>query len=75
LGDSGQIEENTTPGYSSRQPVLILDGVTKIAASNSHSLAIRNPDGRVRPWGDNTHGQLGNLYVGYYTTPGEVWLP
>ncbi len=75
LGGSGQLEENTTPGYSSPKPVLVLDGVTKISAAEPHSLAVRNPDGRGRSWGDNTYGQLGNLHAGYYPTPGEVWLP
>ena len=64
LGDNTSIQRNI--------PVRVLDyngypnyisGVSKVAASSVHSVAIKSSDGSVWSWGANTNGRLGNNSV------------
>lgn len=67
---SGQLG-NVTAGSRSSTPVQVtgLTGVTKIAASGRHSLALKS-DGTVWAWGSNDHGQIGTgLTGGQVSTP------
>jgi alpha-tubulin suppressor-like RCC1 family protein len=45
---------------------------SKIAAGNYHSLAVE-PDGTVRAWGLNTHGQVGDGTLTQRSTPVQVF--
>jgi alpha-tubulin suppressor-like RCC1 family protein len=78
---SGQLGDGTTTPRSRPvqvcafgQPApcsLFMNGVTAIAAGNSHSVALRT-DGTVWTWGSNIFGQLGDGTTTNRTTPVRV---
>lgn len=68
----GQLGNGTTVTYSS-SPVQVsgLVGVTRVAAGNMHSLALR-ADGSVWAWGYGGNGQLGNGATANSSVPVQV---
>ena len=66
LGDDG-----TKIGYPRLRPVKILDGVSQVSVSNSHTMAILD-DGTLWGWGDNTIGQLGDGTTTTRTRPVKI---
>jgi alpha-tubulin suppressor-like RCC1 family protein len=74
--DQGQLGDGTRESRTVPTPVR-LDGVavTRVAAGGQHTCAIGD-DGRVRCWGGNRDGQLGDVGLGdSRTTPVAVPLP
>ncbi|HEX6873138.1 MAG TPA: cell wall anchor protein, partial [Micromonosporaceae bacterium] len=59
--DRGQLGDGTWNSHSLAAPATSIGGgpVAQVAAGFRHSIA-RLADGRVRVWGDNTFGQLGD---------------
>jgi alpha-tubulin suppressor-like RCC1 family protein len=57
----GQLGDGVGGAANSNNPVQVvnLSNVTAIEGGDQHSLALK-ADGKVRAWGDNTYGQLGN---------------
>lgn len=53
------------------QPVPLLGGVTAVAASTHHSIAL-TADGRVWSWGSNVNGQLGDCTTANRAQPVTV---
>ena len=68
----GELGNGTTvsPGYSPTQ-VIGLTGVTKVAAGNGWSLALKS-DGTVWAWGADTNGILGTAVTTDSATPVQV---
>jgi uncharacterized protein (TIGR02145 family) len=66
----GQLGDGTSEWWSSPKQVAGLSGMSGVAAGGSHSLAVRDSDGSVWVWGDNSYGQLGLGSIG-----GEQLLP
>jgi alpha-tubulin suppressor-like RCC1 family protein len=77
LNNDGQLGNGATlPGASRARPVKVanLTGVRAIAAGGEHSLALLT-NGRVKSWGNNDEGELGNGNHGDSydrSTPGNV---
>lgn len=77
---SGRLGDNTLE--SRNKPVQVvgengfgfLSGIVKIAAGESHELALRS-DGTVWTWGKNLNGQLGDNTVSDRSTPVQVKGP
>jgi alpha-tubulin suppressor-like RCC1 family protein len=71
--DSGQVGAGTTAGIA-LSPVAVpnLSNVTAIAAGDAHSCALL-ANGRVRCWGLNTSGQLGDNSTTSSSTPVDVF--
>lgn len=73
---SGQLGDSTTEDRYTPVDVTGLTGgtttVTALAAGWGHTCALV-ADGKVKCWGDNEHGQLGNgTTIGFSSTPVEV---
>jgi alpha-tubulin suppressor-like RCC1 family protein len=76
LGNSSFVDSAVPVSVVSGALTVPLSGVTKVAASGSHSLALISPTGNVYSWGYNQSGQLGraaNLILD--STPGLVLVP
>ncbi|MET9616820.1 RCC1 domain-containing protein [Kitasatospora indigofera] len=71
---TGQLGDNST--ISRYTPVatqgIWLGGVSKIAAGCNHSLAVTDSDNRLKAWGQNTSGQVGDGTTDYRITPVPV---
>jgi alpha-tubulin suppressor-like RCC1 family protein len=79
LGNGGQLSENKPiqvliPDVPFTGVHQVLTGVVKVAAGQTHSLAIRN-DGTVWTWGNNEFGQLGHTtsYTRFATQIPELY--
>jgi alpha-tubulin suppressor-like RCC1 family protein len=61
LNDQGQLGQGGNVGQVSARPFAVRDlkNVRAIATGEVHSLAVLE-SGRVKSWGNNTYGQLGN---------------
>ena len=61
---------NGQASYRQTTPVLVRDiyGATALTTGYSHSCAVI-AEGKVRCWGDNLYGQLGNGLAGYSAVP------
>ncbi|MFJ4794990.1 RCC1 domain-containing protein [Kitasatospora purpeofusca] len=71
---TGQLGDNST--ISRYAPVdaqgIWLGGVSQIAAGCNHSLAVTDSDNRLKAWGQNTSGQIGDGTTDYRITPVPV---
>ncbi|WP_316529663.1 RCC1 domain-containing protein [Kitasatospora brasiliensis] len=71
---TGQLGDNTT--INRYTPVTTQGswgaGVTRITAGCNHSLAVTDTDHRLKAWGQNTSGQLGDGTTVFRTTPVTV---
>ncbi|MFE4517101.1 RCC1 domain-containing protein [Kitasatospora sp. NPDC056783] len=71
---TGQLGDNTT--IHRFTPVTTQGawsgGVTQIAAGANHSLAVTDSDNRLKAWGQNTSGQLGDGTTVFRVTPVTV---
>ncbi|MFF4102726.1 RCC1 domain-containing protein [Streptomyces sp. NPDC001903] len=71
---NGQLGDNST--INRYTPVdtqgIWLGGVSQIAAGCNHSLAVTDSDSRLKAWGQNTSGQLGDGTTDYRITPVPV---
>ncbi|MFG3142771.1 RCC1 domain-containing protein [Streptomyces sp. NPDC048211] len=71
---TGQLGDNST--INRYTPVdaqgLWLGGVSQIAAGCNHSLAVTGSDHRLKAWGQNTSGQVGDGTTDYRITPVPV---
>src|SRR5947207_720049 len=74
-GNNGQGELGIGTTANSNTPVQVtgLTGVTAVRGGEGgcHSLAVKN-DGTVWAWGQNAHGQLGNVTTTGSLTPVQV---
>jgi alpha-tubulin suppressor-like RCC1 family protein len=59
LGNGSNSSTNRTPVAVTADGVMAGETLVKLAAGNSHSLALA-ASGRIFAWGDNTSGKLGN---------------
>ncbi|MGA5817671.1 RCC1 domain-containing protein [Kitasatospora sp. NPDC094028] len=71
---TGQLGDNST--ISRYTPVdaqgIWLGGVSQIAAGCNHSLAVTDSDNKLKAWGQNTSGQIGDGTTDYRITPVPV---
>ncbi|WP_019070612.1 RCC1 domain-containing protein [Streptomyces hokutonensis] len=71
---TGQLGDNSTINRST--PVdtqgIWTNGVSQIAAGCNHSIAVTGADNRLKTWGQNTSGQLGDGTTDYRITPVPV---
>ncbi|MER8186928.1 hypothetical protein [Kitasatospora sp. NPDC094015] len=71
---TGQLGDNST--ISRYTPVdtqgIWLGGVSQIAAGCNHSMAVTDSDNRLKAWGQNTSGQIGDGTTDYRITPVPV---
>ncbi|MEU9332554.1 hypothetical protein AB0D49_05220 [Streptomyces sp. NPDC048290] len=68
LGDNSTINRYTPVDTQGVWP----GGVSQIAAGCNHSLAVTGSDNRLKSWGQNTSGQLGDSTTDYRITPVPV---
>lgn len=66
--DRGQLGNGTTDTSAIPLPVPGLTGVTSLWAGDNHTRALLR-DGRLRCWGENDFGQLGNPASGKGHSP------
>ncbi|KJS59747.1 RCC1 domain-containing protein [Streptomyces rubellomurinus] len=71
---TGQLGDNST--ISRYTPVdtqgIWLGGVSQIAAGCNHSMAVTDSDNKLKAWGQNTSGQIGDGTTDYRITPVPV---
>ncbi|MFD9685080.1 RCC1 domain-containing protein [Kitasatospora sp. NPDC059146] len=71
---TGQLGDNST--VNRYTPVdtqgIWLGGVSRIAAGGNHSLAVTDSDNKLKAWGQNTSGQIGDGTTDYRITPVPV---
>ncbi|MEE4496240.1 RCC1 domain-containing protein [Streptomyces sp. BE230] len=71
---TGQLGDNST--INRYTPVdtqgIWLGGISQIAAGCNHSLAVTDHDDKLKVWGQNTSGQLGDGTTDYRITPVPV---
>ncbi|MFJ9521112.1 RCC1 domain-containing protein [Kitasatospora sp. NPDC101801] len=71
---TGQLGDNST--INRYAPVdtqgIWLAGVSQIAAGCNHSLAVTDSDNKLKSWGQNTSGQIGDGTTNYRITPVTV---
>ncbi|MER7846022.1 hypothetical protein ABTZ03_18950 [Kitasatospora sp. NPDC096077] len=71
---TGQLGDNST--INRYTPVdtqgIWLGGVSQIAAGCNHSLAVTDSDNKLKAWGQNTSGQIGDGTTDYRITPVPV---
>ncbi|MFF4343275.1 RCC1 domain-containing protein [Kitasatospora sp. NPDC001540] len=71
---TGQLGDNST--INRYAPVdtqgIWLGGVSQIAAGCNHSLAVTDSDNKLKAWGQNTSGQVGDGTTDYRITPVPV---
>ncbi|MFE0463637.1 RCC1 domain-containing protein [Kitasatospora sp. NPDC058965] len=71
---TGQLGDNST--INRYTPVdtqgIWLGGVSQIAAGCNHSMAVTDSDNRLKAWGQNTSGQIGDGTTDYRITPVPV---
>lgn len=71
---TGQLGDNST--ISRYTPVdaqgIWLGGVSQVAAGCNHSLAVTDSDNKLKAWGQNTSGQIGDGTTDYRITPVPV---
>ncbi|WP_031065920.1 RCC1 domain-containing protein [Streptomyces sp. NRRL WC-3742] len=71
---TGQLGDNST--INRYTPVDIqgiwLGGVSQLAAGCNHSLAVTDSDNKLKAWGQNTSGQIGDGTTDYRITPVPV---
>jgi alpha-tubulin suppressor-like RCC1 family protein len=71
LGDAGTTQRITPVQVTGAGGTGYLTGVQAIAASGTHSLALKG-DGTVWAWGNNTNGRLGDATTTRRTSPVQV---
>ncbi|MEV4558148.1 hypothetical protein AB0K51_14310 [Kitasatospora sp. NPDC049285] len=69
LGDGSTINRYTPVDTQG----IWLGGVSQIAAGCNHSLAVTDSDNRLKAWGQNTSGQIGDGTTDYRIAPVPVW--
>lgn len=71
---TGQLGDNST--ITRYTPVdtqgIWLGGVSQIAAGGNHSMAVTDNDNKLKAWGQNTSGQIGDGTTDYRITPVPV---
>ncbi|MEU9343426.1 hypothetical protein AB0D74_19685 [Streptomyces sp. NPDC048278] len=71
---TGQLGDNST--INRYTPVdtqgIWLGGVSQVAAGCNHSMAVTDSDNKLKVWGQNTSGQLGDGTTDYRITPVPV---
>ncbi|MBN1146602.1 MAG: hypothetical protein JXA78_05060 [Anaerolineales bacterium] len=70
--DEGQLGDDSTIDRLSPVDVVDLADAAAIAAGLHNSTCARLESGRIKCWGSNEIGQLGNGSLGYRTTPVDV---
>ncbi|KUN25922.1 hypothetical protein AQJ23_16155 [Streptomyces antibioticus] len=68
LGDNSTVNRHTPVDTQASW----LGGVSQIAASCNHSIAVTSSDNKLNEWGQNTSGQLGDGTIDYRITPVSV---